>query len=181
MRVDLRQCLVGEQPIGVGDRRRHAFEIERQANAGIFLAGILLQRLARIFVDDALLGLLERCRSRAVAGEIQQFDQIGVAAVGQLLGKGVVAVDAFGQDLAHEGLRIAHVFEAVRLDRIVIKPRVGEEVVDRFDVADIGQVIFGLARDIRLLGYPFQRCGEVCLLSSCSWCRSSSRHVPVHP
>jgi hypothetical protein len=107
------------------------------------------------------LGLVERCGGRAVAGKVQRFHQVRIAAVGQLLGKGIVLVDAFGQDLAHEGLGIAHVFEAMCLDGVVIKPRIGKEVVDRFDVADIGEIIFGFARHIRLLGHPLQRLCQV--------------------
>ncbi|MNV62893.1 hypothetical protein D3C71_1554600 [compost metagenome] len=47
------------------------------------------------------------------------------------------------------------------LDRVVVQPRVGEELVDGFDVADLREVIFGLAGDIGLFGDALQRLAQV--------------------
>ncbi|MCY1301712.1 hypothetical protein D9M70_513400 [compost metagenome] len=96
-----------------------------------------------------------------MGGEVQRFDELLVAVVGQLVGEGVVLVDAFGQHLAHESLGIGHVFETVGLHRIVVEPGIGKEIVDRFDVADLRQVVLRLARHIRLLGNAGQRLRQV--------------------
>jgi len=83
-----------------------------------------------------------------LGSKIQRLDEVGIAAVRQLVGEIVLAVDAFGQHLADEGFRIGHVFEAMRLQRVGIEPAVGHEIVDRFDRADLRKIIVGLALDV---------------------------------
>ena len=58
-----------------GHVRRHALEIERQADALVLAAGFLFQRLAHVFVDGRLLRRVDGRRILAVAGEIEALNQ----------------------------------------------------------------------------------------------------------
>ena len=76
-----------------------------------------------------------------VAHEIEGRGEIPVALVASAVGEAVALVDALGQHLAHEGLGVVHVLEAEGLHGIVKSAVVAEKVVDRFHVADVGQVV----------------------------------------
>ena len=65
---DLQQRRIGQNIVGLVDLRRLALEVEREPNAFVLRAGILLQRLPHIIVDRALLRAAEDGRRRRRSG-----------------------------------------------------------------------------------------------------------------
>lgn len=147
----LGQRLVGEDLVGARDRGRLAGEIERQPQALVLVAGLLLHRLRDVLGGRAGRGCGGRGRVGAEGGEIEGRGELAVTGVGELVGEGVLVRDPLGQHLAHERLGVGHVAEAIGLHRIGVEAIVLQEVVDRLHVADMAEEVIGLAADIRLL------------------------------
>jgi hypothetical protein len=114
-----------------------------------------------VLVDRSLLRLVEDGGGFAVARKIEGFGEFLVLGVRQLVGEGVLLVDAFGQHLAHEGLGIVHVFETMRLHGIVEDPGIGHEFIDRFDLGNPLEIIFAFPGDLGLAGDPLDRARQV--------------------
>ena len=84
-------------------------------------------------------------RQFAACGEIVGGHEFGIALVRELVGETFRIGDAFLQGLHHEGLGIGHVLEAVRLHGVAEQAVVLHELLDRFHLGDVLEVVFGLA------------------------------------
>ncbi|MGY3456677.1 hypothetical protein ACVWW5_002127 [Bradyrhizobium sp. LM3.4] len=157
----LRHRLVREDLVGIGDGGGLAREIERQPQALVLVAGLLLHRLRDELGRDTGRSRGGLGRLVAEGGEIEGGGELPVAGVGQLVGEGFVVGDTLGQHLAHERLGVGHVAETKGLHRVGIEAIVLQEVVDGLHIADVAEEIVGVAADIRLRRDLRQRLAHV--------------------
>ncbi|MCY1508527.1 hypothetical protein D9M68_428390 [compost metagenome] len=150
------QLFVAQELVDIGD------QIHGRAKIGHLLPHDCIEIVDAVVVEaDQRILLCAGLSHRGCRTEVEGLRKIAVAFIRETVGKTVIVLQVTFQNLAHEGLGIGHVLQAMRLHRVGVEPVVVEERVDGFHAVDVFPVMLGLARDLRLLGNTIEAAAQI--------------------